>query len=509
MASPNFYASLFLLFLHFHLTPAQGEGEKLIFEDGYTVTTVLDGDKSNFKVNPHSITHQSPPSDLFVLLDSVASTFYTVSLPTTSNETVIQRLAGNGEPGYKDGDLDSASFNKPRSFAVDFSGNVYVADQRKHTIRKITKSGLDVLMVKKEISTFRISTVVGVEWLMEKAFIVMIRKRTKETQVVNVLYLQMLALTAHALDLSHIFREHEPVYGEKMLYSCVCCCILFSSLQQASFCVTTIAGGSSQKAGRKDGPGRDASFSDDFELTFIPQRCALMISDHGNRLVRQINLKAEDCTRHSGSVLGTTSAWLLGLGLSCLLGLIVGFVIRPYVIPYEGFKPLRSSWTWTRCLTSLERQIAMLCSVIRSVIVKSTIYSLSRRVIILSLSQLSLMFRPMTVKSRSAREKPVSLLDLDAVCSSSSGSSSNIFVSPGVDEELKDLLTFGGGPMLPVNANGIVEQEEESESTDVFSDEHDKIDSMIRANLVYFEEQATRVCANEPVECSLGLVKRR
>ncbi|KAK6160161.1 hypothetical protein DH2020_003542 [Rehmannia glutinosa] len=435
MASPNFYASLFLLFLHFHLTPAQGEGEKLIFEDGYTVTTVLDGDKSNFKVNPHSITHQSPPSDLFVLLDSVASTFYTVSLLTTSNETVIQRLAGNGEPGYKDGDLDSASFNKPRSFAVDFSGNVYVADQRKHTIRKITKSGSTSLSMERRCFT--------------RVFV--------------------------AASCSQACNKHRSV-KIKCDHNC---------------------GGSSQKAGRKDGPGRDASFSDDFELTFIPQRCALMISDHGNRLVRQINLKAEDCTRHSGSVLGTTSAWLLGLGLSCLLGLTVGFVIRPYVIPYEGFKPLRSSWTWTRCLTSLERQIAMLCSVIRSVIVKSTIYSLSRRVIILSLSQLSLMFRPMTVKSRSAREKPVSLLDLDAVCSSSSGSSSNIFVSPGVDEELKDLLTFGGGPMLPVNANGIVEQEEESESTDVFSGEHDKIDGMIRANLVYFEEQATRVCANE------------
>lgn len=65
--------------------------------------------------------------------------------------------------------------------------------------------------------------------------------------------------------------------------------------------VTTIAGGSSQKAGRTDGPARNASFSDDFELTFVPGRCALMISDHGNRLIRQINLKAENCKVHSGS----------------------------------------------------------------------------------------------------------------------------------------------------------------------------------------------------------------
>lgn len=65
--------------------------------------------------------------------------------------------------------------------------------------------------------------------------------------------------------------------------------------------VTTIAGGSSQKAGHADGPARDASFSDDFELTFISEICALLISDHGNRLVRQISLKAEDCSRQSGS----------------------------------------------------------------------------------------------------------------------------------------------------------------------------------------------------------------
>ncbi|KAL7133044.1 hypothetical protein ABFS83_12G114900 [Erythranthe nasuta] len=260
MASPVFFSVIFLMFVLFHQITAQGNknfwdlffdfGDTVItadgsggviFEDGYTVSTVLDGDKSNVKVNPHSILHQSPPSDAFVLLDSVASTFYTVSLPTTSNETVIKSLAGNGKPGFIDGDLASARFNKPRSFAVDFNGNVYVADMLNRAVRKITKTG-----------------------------------------------------------------------------------------------VTTIAGGNSQNSGRMDGPARDASFSNNFELTFIPQRCALMVSDHGNRLVRQINLKAADCKKQSGSVLGTTSAWLLGLGLSCLLSLILGFVIRPYVFPYTG-----------------------------------------------------------------------------------------------------------------------------------------------------------------------------
>ncbi|KAG5540212.1 hypothetical protein RHGRI_020438 [Rhododendron griersonianum] len=56
------------------------------------------------------------------------------------------------------------------------------------------------------------------------------------------------------------------------------------------------------KSGHADGPGRNASFSPDFELAFIPKRCALMICDHGHKLVRQINLKSEDCARGSHSV---------------------------------------------------------------------------------------------------------------------------------------------------------------------------------------------------------------
>lgn len=65
--------------------------------------------------------------------------------------------------------------------------------------------------------------------------------------------------------------------------------------------MTTIAGGS-KTPGHVDGPGRNASFSTDFELAFIPERCALMICDHGHKLVRQIKLKSEDCAggSHSG-----------------------------------------------------------------------------------------------------------------------------------------------------------------------------------------------------------------
>lgn len=56
----------------------------------------------------------------------------------------IKKLSGNGDAGYKDGDLGSAMFNKPKSFALDSKNNIYVADKTNHVIRKISKSGISM-----------------------------------------------------------------------------------------------------------------------------------------------------------------------------------------------------------------------------------------------------------------------------------------------------------------------------------------------------------------------------
>ncbi|XP_044494697.1 uncharacterized protein LOC123217668 isoform X3 [Mangifera indica] len=212
---------------------------ELLLEEGYTVTTVIDGHQ--LKINPYSVVPRPGSSDL-ILLDSVNSLFYALSFPL-SQENAVRRLLGDGKAGYKDGDPGSAQFKKPRSFAVDLKGNVYVNDKGNGVIRKITNSG-----------------------------------------------------------------------------------------------VTTIAGGNSKKTGKDDGPAQNATFSDDFELTFVPGICALLISDHGNQLVRQINLKAEDCSISSHSGLGAVSVWVLvlGLGLSCLFGLVIGIVVHPYIINHTG-----------------------------------------------------------------------------------------------------------------------------------------------------------------------------
>jgi RHS repeat-associated protein len=54
---------------------------------------------------------------------------------------VVTLLAGSGSAGLLDGTSQSAKFNHPAGLTIDGSGNIYVADQSNHAIRKITPAG--------------------------------------------------------------------------------------------------------------------------------------------------------------------------------------------------------------------------------------------------------------------------------------------------------------------------------------------------------------------------------
>ncbi len=57
-------------------------------------------------------------------------------------EGVVSTLAGSGTRGTTDGFSIVASFDNPRSAAVDASGNVYVVEYNKNKIRKISPTGM-------------------------------------------------------------------------------------------------------------------------------------------------------------------------------------------------------------------------------------------------------------------------------------------------------------------------------------------------------------------------------
>jgi len=55
---------------------------------------------------------------------------------------VVTTFAGGGTPGSADGLATAARFHAPTSVALDGAGNLYVADQGNHVIRKITPAGM-------------------------------------------------------------------------------------------------------------------------------------------------------------------------------------------------------------------------------------------------------------------------------------------------------------------------------------------------------------------------------
>lgn len=54
----------------------------------------------------------------------------------------ITTFAGTGSPGASDGTLTTATFNLPTAIVIDPGGNFFVADRGSHTIRKISTTGI-------------------------------------------------------------------------------------------------------------------------------------------------------------------------------------------------------------------------------------------------------------------------------------------------------------------------------------------------------------------------------
>ena len=82
-----------------------------------------------------------------VAVDSAGNVYVAETLGSTIRKVtpggLVTTLAGSsGDSGSTDGTGSSARFNHPLGVAVDSAGNVYVADTTNNTIRKVTPNGL-------------------------------------------------------------------------------------------------------------------------------------------------------------------------------------------------------------------------------------------------------------------------------------------------------------------------------------------------------------------------------
>uniref|UniRef100_A0A0E0QJ04 Uncharacterized protein n=1 Tax=Oryza rufipogon TaxID=4529 RepID=A0A0E0QJ04_ORYRU len=268
---------------------------------------------------------------------------------------------------------------------------------------------------------------------------------------------------------------------------------------------TTIAGGRSKGPGRKDGPAQNATFSSDFELVYVPKMCALLVTDRGNRLIRQINLKQEDCARETQPGLGTTSVSIIAV-LCALLGSVIGFSIRHFYPAHEVsinrfFRRMQMQYK------TIQRTAALISfSDIRSVAANSTFHALLLKLVRVCVGYLSVVFPSVRLEKRAPVKPCPSLLDLDYPVVTSTGPDNkadestelvgNFIGFDGDTSSEEDNVPASYGKVPAGELVALLDGPELS----------NKIDDMIEANLSGFSGQENNHCS--AVKCS-GISRRR
>ncbi|TVU06023.1 hypothetical protein EJB05_49210 [Eragrostis curvula] len=258
---------------------------------------------------------------------------------------------------------------------------------------------------------------------------------------------------------------------------------------------TTIAGGLSSGHGHRDGPAQNATFSPDFELVYAPKICALLVTDRGNRLIRQINLKPEDCAHETHSGLGATSVSIIAV-LCALLGSVIGFLARHFYPVHEisinrFFSRIQKKYKRTQRKATL----ISFCD-IRSAIANSTFNACLLKLVRVSLGYLTVVFPSVRLERGVTRKHSRHIKRGTAPTTSLHNSS----LAPA--ELLGDLISFGGGTGekedngMPCGGS-VNSQENKTPSFDgdlmellcTPQGNHKKIDHMIETNLSDFSNR--------------------
>ncbi|MDX1671035.1 MAG: IPT/TIG domain-containing protein [Balneolaceae bacterium] len=97
------------------------------------------GDVARF-FRPVSLALNEDESTLFI------ADFFNHSIRMIDLKTqAVTTLAGDGTPGYRDGPVSEAKFNRPFGITIDRDGTLYVADSQNHVIRKISEGTVSTL----------------------------------------------------------------------------------------------------------------------------------------------------------------------------------------------------------------------------------------------------------------------------------------------------------------------------------------------------------------------------
>jgi sugar lactone lactonase YvrE/catechol 2,3-dioxygenase-like lactoylglutathione lyase family enzyme len=170
----------------------------------------------------------------------------------TAGGAVVETIAGNGVPGFADGEANRARFNTPTSLVLSDDGNfLFVADTNNNRIRRV------------DLANRRVSTVAGGAT----------SGTTLDGPGGQAILVQPIGL---ALDSGGVLYVAE---------------LGVNDIRQIDALgnVTTLAGGAGPKL--KDGPGLEARFNMPRGLAIDRQRGILYVADYENLVIRSIALR--------------------------------------------------------------------------------------------------------------------------------------------------------------------------------------------------------------------------